>query len=384
MKTVRLGLIGLGNMGKFHGAYLEQGKVQRCELTAVASSSPKKLAAFPKMRHFGSGEELIESGVVDAVLICTPHYQHTTLGVAAFAQGLHVLVEKPVAVHVADADKLMAAAQKADRRLGAMFQLRVEPRYLKVKQLIESGELGAIVRFNWIITDWFRTEAYYGSGGWRATWSGEGGGALLNQCPHQLDLLCWWLGLPQRVRGFCQFGRYHRIEVEDNVTMYFDYALGATGVFITSTGEAPGTNRCEIAGERGKIVLENSKLFFTRNEVGMSEFSRTATSGFARPSLWNIEIPTEPHAGPHAAVTQNFVDSILDGVPLIASGSEGAASVQLANAALYSAWTGADVQLPLDASAYAAALAKRVAESTFTKAAANAITQDDFSKSFTR
>ncbi len=384
MHKVRLGLIGLGNMGKFHAAYLMQGKVQRCELTSVASSSPEKLAAFPALRHFSSGQELIASGLVDAVLICTPHYQHTTLGVAAFERGLHVLVEKPIAVHLADADRLIDASLKADRRLAAMFQLRVEPRYLKVKQLIESGELGAIVRFNWIITDWFRTEAYYGSGGWRATWRGEGGGALLNQCPHQLDLLCWWLGLPQRVRGFCQFGRYHQIEVEDNVTVYFDYDSGASGVFITSTGEAPGTNRCEIAGEKGKIVLENGKLLFTRNEVAMSDFSRTAASGFARPGVWNVEIPAEPHAAPHAAVTQNFVDSILDGVPLIATGADAVGSVHLANAALYSSWTGADVRPPLDAGAYAEALKKKVEESTFTKAPTIAITQDDFTKSFTR
>ncbi len=174
-----------------------------------------------------------------------------------------------------------------------MFQMRVEPRYPKIRKLIESGELGQLVRVNWIITDWFRTEAYYASGGWRATWKGEGGGVLLNQCLHQLDMLQWLCGMPSRVRGFCQLGRFHNIEVEDNVTSYLEWANGATGVFVSSTGEAPGTNRFEICGTRGKLVLENNKLTFTRNDADMIEFSKTAKSGFAKPEVWNVDIPFE-------------------------------------------------------------------------------------------
>jgi predicted dehydrogenase len=384
MSKVRVGIIGLGNMGKYHADYLQQGKVNRCELTAVASSNRSKLERYPTLKQFDSGEKLIASGQVDAVLIATPHYSHTTLGMAALQAGLHVMVEKPISVHKADCERLIAAAQAHPKLVfGAMFQLRTEPRYRKLKQLIDGGELGEIVRVNWIITDWFRTEAYYASGGWRATWNGEGGGALLNQCPHQLDLLQWLVGMPSCVRGFCQFGHYHNIEVEDNVTVFMEYPNGATGVFITSTGEAPGTNRFEIAGDRGKVVLEGGKMNFTRNEISMRDFSKTAKTGFARPDLWNIEIPVENAPAQHATVMQNFVDAILDNSPLIVAGAEGVNSVEIANAALYSTWTKQTVQLPLDSAAYEQALMERIRDSRFEKKVV-ATSDEDFTKSFTR
>src|SRR5579872_1308465 len=261
MKKVRLGIIGMGNIGRHHAEYLRAGGVNRCELTAVCSTSPGKLEKYLPLKVYDDGEKLIGSGVVDAVLIATPHYQHTSLGVAALERGLHVMVEKPISAHKADAERLIAAHKKRKRPVFAgMFQLRIEPRYAKIRKLIQDGELGELARVSWIITDWYRTEAYYLSGGWRATWKGEGGGVLLNQCLHNLDVLQWLCGMPARVRGFCQLGRYHDIEVEDNVTAYLEFAKGATGVFITSTGEAPGTNRFEIAGTRGRMVLENERL----------------------------------------------------------------------------------------------------------------------------
>lgn len=384
MKSVRVGVIGLGNMGKYHADYLAQGKVSRCELAAVASGSAAKLEKFPNQKHFADGEEMIGSGSVDAVLIATPHYSHTSLGIAAFKAGLHVMVEKPISVHKADCERLIAAHQaRPNLVFGAMFQLRTEPRYKKLKSLIESGELGQIVRINWIITDWFRTEAYYASGGWRATWTGEGGGALLNQCPHQLDLLQWLVGMPESIRGFCQFGRYHDIEVEDNVTVFMEYPGGATGVFITSTGEAPGTNRLEIAGDRGKLVLEQGRLTFTRNESPMRDFSRAAKTGFARPDVWNVEVPYDNSAAQHATVMQNFTDAILAGAPLIAPGAEGLRSVEFANAALYSTWAGESVRLPLDAAAYERALQEKIRSSKFEKKVVET-SSEDFAKSFIR
>lgn len=384
INKVRLGVIGLGNMGKYHADYLLQGKVTRCELTAVASSNRSKLERYPNLKQFESADKMIASGEVDAVLIATPHYSHTTLGIAAFEAGLHAMVEKPISVHKADCERLTAAARKRPNLVfGAMFQLRTEPRYKKLKQLLESGELGQIVRVNWIITDWFRTEAYYASGGWRATWKGEGGGALLNQCPHQLDLLQWLVGMPSCVTGFCQFGRYHNIEVEDDVTLFLEYPNGATGLFITSTGEAPGTNRFEIAGDRGKIVLEAGKMTFTRNEISMRDFSKKAKTGFARPDLWNIEIPVENAPAQHATVMQNFVDAILDGVPLIVPGAEGINSVEIANAALYSSWTERPVELPLNSAAYEQALQEKIRESRFEKKVV-ATSDEDFTKSFVR
>ncbi len=373
----------MGNMGRYHADYLAQGKVPRCTLAAIATSNAEKAAKFRDAQVFQTGEELIASKAVDAVLICTPHYSHTTLGVLGLENGLHVMVEKPISVHKADCERLMAAHKKSGNVFGAMFQLRTEPRYQKIKKLIDEGELGEIVRVNWIITDWFRTEAYYASGGWRATWKGEGGGALLNQCPHQIDLLHWLLGKPAKVRGFCQFGRFHNIEVEDNVTVYMEYASGATGLFVTSTGESPGSNRLEIAGDRGRLVLENGRLAFTRNESPMRAFSKTAKTGFARPEIWNIEIPLENTPAQHATVMANFVDAILDGAPLLVPGGEGIHSVEFANAALYSSWTDQTVALPMDAATYEKALRQKIAESKFEKKVV-AASAEDFAKSFTR
>jgi predicted dehydrogenase len=283
MKSVRLGIIGLGNMGLGHADNITSGKVRRCEITAVCDPAPEKTARFPHAKIFTRSDELIHSGAVDAVLIATPHFDHTVSGIDALQAGLHVLVEKPISVQKADCERLIAARQDPKLVFAVMFQQRTDQVYRKVRELIQGGELGQIRRINWIITNWFRPEVYYKLGSWRASWAGEGGGVLLNQCPHNLDLFQWFFGMPKRVRGFCGLGRYHDIEVEDDVTAYFEYADGATAVFITSTGEAPGTNRLEIAAENGRLVFENDVLTFTKNETPMSEFSRTATKAFAAP-----------------------------------------------------------------------------------------------------
>ena len=383
MNTVRLGIIGMGNMGKFHADYLTAGKVPRAELAAVSDAFPANLEKYKHLKTFARSEDLLRSGAVDAVIIATPHYLHTSIGIDALNQGLHVLVEKPISVHKADCERLIAAHRDHKQIFAAMFQQRTEPKFRKLHHLIQTEELGELVRVNWIITDWFRTEAYYGSGGWRATWKGEGGGVLLNQCPHNLDLLIWMCGKPSRVRGFCQLGRYHNIEVEDNVTAYLEYPNGATGVFITSTGEAPGTNRLEICGERGKVVLENNKITFTRNEVSMLEFSKTSKAGFAKPEVWNIDVPFDPTPSHHSTITQNFIDAILDGAPLLCPAAEGINSVELANAILYSSLLGQTVTMPLDGLAYEQRLNKLIAESKFEKKTVTSA-GEDFSKSFNR
>jgi len=383
MNKVRIGIAGLGNMGKFHADYLLQGKVNRSELTAVSSTSPARLEPYRQLKTFESTEKMINSGAIDAILIATPHYQHTTLGIAALQRGLHVLVEKPISVHKADCERLIAA-NKDKLVFAAVFQMRTEPRFKKIKSLLTNRELGEITRVNWIITDWFRTETYYSSGGWRATWKGEGGGVLLNQCPHNLDILTWLVGAPSKVRGFCQLGRFHNIEVEDDVTAYLEWANGATGVFITSTGEAPGSNRLEIVGERGKLVVENQKNSFTRNETSMLEFSKTSKAGFAKPDVWNIDVPYDTTAGQHHLLTQNFVDAILDCAPLIAPGSEGIHSVELANAILYSSLENRTIDMPLDSAAYETKLKQLIADSKFEKKVGAAATSEDFAKSFNR
>jgi predicted dehydrogenase len=352
---VRVGIIGMGEIGKYHASYLLDGKVRRCELVAVCSTSPQKLASYQTkgLKIFDGGEKLIQSGEVDAVIVATPHYQHTSLGISALEAGVHLMVEKPIAAHKADAEQLSAVARKHPNVIFAgMFQLRTESRYLKIQKLIRDGELGEVVRMNWSITDWFRTQVYYAGSGWRGTWRGEGGGVLLNQCLHNLDVMAWLLGMPSRVRGFCQLGRYHNIEVEDDVTAYLEYPNGATGVLITSTGEAPGTNRLEIAGTRGKVVLENKRLTFTRNNADMIEFSKTAKLSFSKPETRYEESSFEDAPSPHATLMQNFVDAILDGSPLIAPGEEGLYSVELANAILYSSLIGQTVELPMDGVAF--------------------------------
>jgi len=384
MTNVRLGIIGLGNIGQHHAAYLSAAKINRAELVAVSDAFPAKLEKYSNLKTFTEGEDLIRSGLVDAVVIATPHYQHTTLGIAALKQGLHVMVEKPISAHKADAERLIKAHKKNPQLVFAgMFQLRAEPRYLKMQTLIRGGELGDIVRMSWIMTDWYRTEAYYASGGWRATWKGEGGGVLLNQCLHNLDSLQWLLGMPARVRGFCQLGRFHDIEVEDNVTAYWEYPNGATGTFISSTGESPGTNRLEIIGTRGRLVLERDQLLFTRNEADMLQFSKSAKLGFARPDVWNVQIPYENAGNSHAVLMQNFVNAILDGESLIAPGEQGIHSVELANVILYSSLLGETVELPMNSAAYEKKLNQLIAASKTQKKVV-AVSNEDFAKSFMR
>jgi len=383
MNKVRMGIVGLGNMGKFHADYLLNHQVSRAELTAVSDAIPANLERYPSLATFARNEDMIRSGLIDAVIIATPHYLHTTIGIDALERGLHVLVEKPISVHKADCERLLAAHKDPKLVFAAMFQLRTDGKFKKLKQLVSNGELGELFRVSWIISDWYRTEAYYASGGWRATWKGEGGGVLLNQCPHNLDLMQWICGRPSKVRGFCQLGRYHAIEVEDNVTAYLEWPNGATGVFITSTGEAPGTNRFEICGDRGKLVLEQGKITFTRNEIPMREFSRTSKAGFARPEVWNVDVPYEGTSPQHHEITQNFVDAILDGKPLIAPAAEGVYSVEMANAMLYSALINDTVSLPLDGQAYEKKLNQLIAESKFQKKTVQ-VTAEDFTKSFVK
>ena len=371
----------MGNMGRFHAEYLLNHEVDGAILTAVNDSRAVTDEKFRGVKNFTTSEHLIRSGEVDAVLIATPHFFHTSIGIQAMQEGIHVLVEKPISVHKADCERLIAAHRDPGIVFAAMFQQRAEPRFRRIKELIAQGELGTIVRTNWIVTDWYRTEAYYASGGWRATWKGEGGGVLLNQCPHNLDILQWLCGRPSRVRGICQLGRFHNIEVEDNVTASLEYPDGATGVFVTSTGESPGTNRLEIVGDRGKVVLENGRITLTRNQGSMFEFSRTATTGFARPESSTEELAIEGSATLHREVTQNFVNAIREGTPLIAPGEEGIWSVELANAILYSSLIEKPVDLPLDGKAYEQKLNQLIADSRFEKKTVKQLAHD-FAKSF--
>jgi len=377
---VRLGIVGIGGMGSYHVATAPL--IRNCRLAAVCDIVPEKMeAAGDGVKKFADSADLIRSGEVDAVLIATPHYFHTTIGIDAMQNGLHVLTEKPISVHKADCERLISAHRGSGQVFAAMFNQRTDPHYQRIRRLVKSGDLGEIRRVNWVITDWFRTEAYYASGGWRATWRGEGGGVLLNQCPHNLDLLQWICGVPSRIEAHCGFGKYHQIEVEDEVTAYLEYPNGATGVFVTTTGESPGTNRLEISGDRGKVVYESGTIRFTRTESEVPHFRATSPEAFGTPSMWNCEIPVGGYGGQHKEVLQNFVDAILEGCELVAPAPEGIHSVEMANAMLLSAWTYAPVGLPLDGALYERALKDKIEKSTFSKGEVKAATVD-MAKSF--
>jgi len=315
-----------------------------------------------------SSDDLIKSGDVDAVLIATPHYAHTPITIAAFEAGLHVISEKPIAVHKADAEKMIAAhAKHPELVFAAMFQVRTNTIFKKIKSMIDNGELGEIYRVNWIITNWFRTQTYYNSGTWRATWKDEGGGVLLNQAPHQLDVFQWMFGMPVKVRAYCKLGKYHDIEVEDIVTAYCEFKEGFSGIFITSTGEAPGTNRLEITSDRGQLVLEKGKIIFDKAEVSINEFLKTTKASFKGPPMETLDVTVEEKGGNHSDIIENFADAILNGAPLIAQGEEGIKSVELANSFLYSSLKDETVELPLDSAKYASLLNELIQNSTFEK-----------------
>ena len=384
MDKVRIGIIGMGNMGQFHAKDILEGKVARGELTAVGSTSPKKLAEFEKkgIKVYGSGEEMINSGNIDALLIATPHYQHTSLGIAALDAGLHIMVEKPISAHKADAERLIAKAEAhGDQVFAGMFQLRVEPRYQKIREIVQNGELGELMRVLWIMTDWFRSEIYFQSGGWRATWKGEGGGVLLNQCLHQLDAMQWITGMPYRVSSHVGIGKWHDIEVEDDVTCYMDFPNGATGAFITSSGETPGSNRFEIAGTKGRLILENEKLTLTRNAVPSDEWCKTSKIGFQQPDTTVEEIPIPGSESPHAKLMTNFVNAIIDNEPLIAPGVEGIGSVELANVMVYSGITGKAIELPMNGAEWETKLNELIVNSNHEKKTVE-VSNEDFVASF--
>jgi len=356
METVRFGIIGLGNMGAFHAETLPL--VRSAALTAVSDADPQRLEVVARKtgaRGFEKYEDLLDSELVDAVLIATPHYFHPPIALAAIERNCHVLCEKPLSVSVKTGREVVeAAGRKPALRFGMMFQLRTFALYRKLREVIADGELGDITRVSWIVTDWFRTWAYFASGGWRATWTGEGGGVLVNQCPHNLDLIQWITNLtPARVTAVGFVGKTHPIEVEDEVSAILEYPNGAIGHFITSTGEAPGTNRLEIVGDRGKIVAEGERVVFSRTRRSVREIRETSREAFVTPETWEIEIPHKSSAAEgHQVIAQNFVNAVLRDEPLIAAGEDGLRQLELGNAMLMSALTRQPVELPVDADAY--------------------------------
>ncbi len=365
---LRLGIIGVGNMGSGHTKNILEGKCPEIQITAMADRKESRRQWIhenvPDAQVFTEGSELIASGACDAVLIAVPHYQHPTLAIDAFNHGLHVMCEKPAGVYTLQVREMNAEADKHPELVfGMMFNQRSNCLYRKMKEMIDGGELGEIKRMNWIVTDWYRTQFYYDSGAWRATWAGEGGGVLLNQCPHQLDLLQWLCGLPVRVHAFTHEGKWHDIEVEDDVTAYLEFANGATGVFITTTGDAPGTNRLEITGTKGRLICDNNALVYDKLGVDEREWCVTCDKGFAKPPCERVPVETDGKNEQHVAVLNAFAGKILHGTPLIADGREGIRGLMLSNAIHLSGWTGETVSLPIDEEKFLKLLNERRATS---------------------
>ncbi len=366
MDKVRIGIIGYGKMGAQHSETLFSGKVPNGMITAVADIKGERLDLAREkygsaVKYFTGAEELIRSGEVDAVIPTVPHYLHPELGKKAFEAGLHYLCEKPAGVYTNQVKAMNAQAAESGKVFSIMYNQRTNPLYIKAREMVQGGELGGIIRTNWIITSWFRAESYYSSSDWRATWSGEGGGVLLNQNPHNLDLWQWICGMPCRIKSQLYYGKHRNIEVEDDVYAIAEYPNGATGCYITTIADTPGTNRLEITGDRGKLVIENNSLTFWKLDESASEFNRRFTGEIGQPKSEKTEVPCEGEYTSHRGIMENFCDAIQTGAPLIAPGEEGILGLEISNAIHLSDWTGGDwVDVPVDGDLFQRLLNERI------------------------
>ena len=361
---IKVGIIGIGHMGSGHCQTILSGKVPNMKLAAVADIKQERRDWAKKnlpddIPIFDSDKDLIASGICDAVMVVVPHYFHPEISIRAMQQGLHVLCEKPAGVYTRQVQEMNNVAEKSGKVFAIMFNQRTNPAFIKMHDLVRSGELGTIKRVNWIITDWYRTQAYYDSGEWRATWDGEGGGVLLNQCPHQLDLLQWICGMPIRVSAHCHIGKWHHIEVEDDVTAYLEYENGATGVFIASTGDAPGTNRFEIDLSGGQLVYSENHLTCYKLQEDERQFMYRCKIGMEKPKGEYIPMIIDADCPEHAGVMRAFAGKILNNTPLVADGREGIKGLTLSNAIYLSSWMGHMVDIPFDETLYLRELNKR-------------------------
>ncbi len=352
MLTVRMGIIGVGGIGSAHFNCVGSGKIKGMTLGAVCDIDPARLdyckSVFPDVSVFSDYHEMLKSGLVDAVMVSVPHRLHAEISIEALNRGIHVITEKPEDITVSAARRLNEAAKSSGKVFGIMFNQRTNPVFARAREIVRSGQLGELKRSVWIITNWYRTQHYYDTGDWRATWSGEGGGVLLNQAPHNLDLWQWICGMPSEVTAFCSVGKWHNIEVEDDASIFVKYPNGATGAFITSTGDLPGSNRLEIVGTGGSVIIEQGRLTFKKLRQDERKICFTDERSWFDPE-YDVEVyePSDNGAA-HAGILQNFANAVLYGEPLIAPGEEGINQLMLSNAAYLSQWTGGTVALPFD------------------------------------
>ena len=388
---VRLGIVGVGNMGRGHISNWVQGRMPEIDITAVADIDESKFdfarENVPGVACYNTATEMFHSGKVDAVLIATPHYFHPPMAREAMEAGLHVMSEKPAGVYTKAVRELIEFTETSDKTYAIMFNQRTNCLYRKMKELIDSGKYGEIKRVSWIITDWFRTQQYYNSGSWRATWEGEGGGVMLNQCPHQLDLWQWLCGMPVKIRAFCHEGKWHDIEVEDDVTIYAEYANGATGTFITTTGDCPGANRLEITLDKAKLLVDfgnpqnDGRLWVYELNGSTRDFIFSAEEGFKKlEGEWKV-VETDGKNEQHSGVMNAFAAHILRGEPLVAEGKEGINGLTISNAAFLSSWLNETVTLPIDEDLFYEKLQEKIKNSTHKKVVNEQI-QGDMSSTF--
>ena len=368
MEKIRLGIIGCGNIGKVHTDNIVNGSCPEVELSAVCDLKKERLDEIlekkPDVSVFYDAEEMMDSGKIDSVLVAVPHYDHPKYAIMAMKKGLNVLIEKPAGVYTKQVEEMNAVAKECNVVFGIMMNQRTNCIYRKMREIVKSGVLGEIKRTNLIITDWYRPQIYYDSGDWRATWSGEGGGVLLNQCPHNLDLWQWICGMPTKIHAKLHYGKWHDVEIEDDVSAYCEYANGATGVFVTTTGDTPGTNRFEITLEKGKLIAEDGVLKMWENEMTEKEFSKTNDNPFARPGFTYTEVETDGENPQHKGVLNQFADAILHGGELVARGEEGINGLTISNAMHLSSWLDKEIDLTnFDSDLFYEELKKRIASS---------------------
>lgn len=371
----RVGLIGIGNIGSAHLKHFLNGEIENGRITALCDIDKEHLYKFKDqlpdtVTYFDNASELIHSGLVDGIIIATPHYDHPTIAIEAFEAGLHVLSEKPAGVYTKNVRQMNEAAQKSGKAFQINFTLRTYQVYRKIKELLDKGEIGTIKRVVWLITDWYRTQGYFNSGGWRATWAGEGGGTMINQNPHQLDLMQWLVGMPKRVWSACYFGKNRDIEVEDEVTAYFEYENGAVGLYMTTVSEFPGTNRLEIAGNKGKLVYENGKITIQKTSMTEEEFNADESHTFGPIPMEPeevFEVSTGDANKGRREIIENWIDAATTGAPLLVPGYEGIKSLTLSNAIYLSTWNQEWIDLPLDEDAFYEKLQEKIAASVYVK-----------------
>lgn len=366
--TIRVGVIGCGGIAGHHLKVLKSEALAKSDAKVTAFCDVDRERAVARRKEFGTGSELattdyielLDSGDMDAVAICTPHPFHPEAAIAAFERGIHVLLEKPVAITAADARHINEAHGRSKSVYTVHFQNRHTPMYRWVKRQIDAGLLGPLHKANILWNASYRPQSYYDSGTWRGTWLNEGGGVMMNQCPHDLDIFCWWLGLPKTVDARIWLGRCHEIEVEDEILALATFEGGGIAVINSTTCDYPGSARWDIVGDNGSVVVDGASVKALRNEVSLSSYTKNNKDIWAPPKTGPVEADFADCKGPVASesVWLNFLAAIRGIEPVFMDGEEGTMSVELANAIIASGFLGRPVELPVDEAMYDHVLAE--------------------------